>query len=138
MISRLLGSRIEQKIGKGKAIVVMGPRQVGKTTLIRHILSSKPHLFLDGDDPTVRNLLHQANTHTLKQLIGQHNIIFIDEAQRINDIGTTLKIITDQFKNVQLTHRKWFFCFFFRAANLRTLNWKKVDVPTLPDFVARA
>lgn len=102
MIKRVLQSKIESKIGKGKAIILLGPRQVGKTTLIKDILENKDYLFLDGDDPTVRNLLTNPNTEEIKSVIGSNKILFIDEAQRIENIGLTLKIITDQFKDVQL------------------------------------
>lgn len=102
MINRVLYPKINQKIGSGKAIVLIGPRQVGKTTLIYKVLENKNFLFLDGDDSTVRNLLTNPNTEQLKRIIGKHTILFIDEAQRIENIGLTLKIITDQFKNVQL------------------------------------
>ncbi len=102
MIQRILKKKIIQKIGKGKAIIVVGPRQVGKTTLLNSILAGKEYLFLDGDDPTVRNLLTNPNTEELRSMIGNYSTLFIDEAQRIENIGLTLKIITDQFKQVQL------------------------------------
>jgi uncharacterized protein len=102
MIIRILQPKIIAKLGKGKAILIVGPRQVGKTTLIETILEKKSHLFLDGDDPTVRNLLTNPNTEQLKRIIGKNKIVFIDEAQRIENIGITLKIMTDQFKDVQL------------------------------------
>ena len=102
MIKRILEEKITQKLDKGKAILVIGPRQVGKTTLINSILENRAHLFLDGDDSTVRNLLTDPNTEELKSIIGSHTTLFIDEAQRITNIGLTLKIITDQFKKVQL------------------------------------
>ena len=102
MIKRILEGKIAQKLDKGKAILVIGPRQVGKTTLINSILESREHLFLDGDDPTIRNLLTEPNNEQLKSIIGNHHTLFIDEAQRIENIGLTLKIITDQFKNTQL------------------------------------
>lgn len=102
MIKRILEKKIAQKLDKGKAILVIGPRQVGKTTLINSILKNRAHLFLDGDDSTVRNLLADANTERLRSIIGTHKTLFIDEAQRIDNIGLTLKIITDQFKNIQL------------------------------------
>ena len=102
MLNRVIEAKIAQKLGKGKAIVVLGPRQVGKTTLIQKILKDKDFLFLDGDDPTVRNLLTNPNTKQLASIIGEEKIVFIDEAQRIENIGITLKLITDQFKNVQL------------------------------------
>lgn len=101
-ISRILERSLSEKLFGSKAIVLIGPRQVGKTTLIRNLLKGKEYLFLDGDDITVRNILDKANTEQLRQLIGNHTIVFVDEAQRIANIGITLKIITDQFKEVQL------------------------------------
>ena len=102
-IKRLLAIVLNSRFFLGKAIVLIGPRQVGKTTLIKEVLSSKgEYLFLDGDDFTVRSLLENINTQQLKQLIGKYNIVFIDEAQRINNIGVTAKIIVDQFSEVQL------------------------------------
>ena len=102
MIIRLLYQKIAARLGSGKAIIIVGPRQVGKTTLIKNILENKAHLFLDADDPTIKNLLTNPNTEQLKSIIGKNKIVFIDEAQRITNIGITLKLITDQFKNVQL------------------------------------
>ena len=102
MYHRLLKSNIKQRLDSGKAILLVGPRQVGKTTLIHTFLEESDYLFLDGDDPQVRTLLTSPNTQQLKQIIGDHTILFIDEAQRIDGIGITLKIITDQFKHVQL------------------------------------
>ena len=96
------------------------------------------YLFLDGDDPTVRNLLTNPNTEQLKSIIGKNKFVFIDEAQRIENIGLTLKIITDQFKEVQLlvsgssafelnnklneplTGRKWEF-------QLYPVSWKELE-----------
>lgn len=102
MITRTLTKRIRNKIGRGKAIMVIGPRQVGKTTLIQNELANQDVAFFDGDDPTVRNLLDSPNTEKIRSLIGNKKVVFIDEAQRISGIGLTLKIITDQFKDVQL------------------------------------
>ena len=102
MIQRFIEDTIREKINSGKAIVLAGARQVGKTTLIKNILSEIDYLFLDADDPTVRNLLTSPNTEELKTLLGENKYVFIDEAQRIPDIGITLKIITDQLKDIQL------------------------------------
>lgn len=103
MIERELEQLIRSKIHKGKAIIVMGPRQTGKTTLILKILSTTgDFLLLNCDDPVVREQLDIANTESLRQLLGKHDTVFIDEAQRINNTGLTLKLITDTFKNIQL------------------------------------
>lgn len=102
MIPRTLSDELNSMFFSGKALMVLGPRQVGKTTLIMELIKGRPHLFLNGDDPAIRQLLSGATTASLKQLIGEHTIVFIDEAQRIADIGITLKLITDQFKHVQL------------------------------------
>lgn len=102
MISRTITSLIESKTGTGKAIMIIGPRQVGKTTLILSQLKGKNYTFFNGDDPSVRTSLDTPNTKEVEQLIAGKKIVFIDEAQRIKNIGLTLKIITDQFKDVQL------------------------------------
>lgn len=102
MYSRYLREQITKRIGSGKAIVVIGPRQVGKTTLIESILDTKDYLLLDGDDPKIKTLLTEPNTEQIRSILGKHKYVFIDEAQRIDGIGLTMKIITDRFKDVQL------------------------------------
>ncbi len=102
MIKRDLEKQINKRFGKGKAILLIGPRQVGKTTLFNKLLEDKEHLFLNGDDPTVRKLLTNPNIEQLKNIIGNYKVVFIDEAQRIENVGLTLKLITDQLKFVQL------------------------------------
>jgi predicted AAA+ superfamily ATPase len=102
MYARTLQTEIEKRIGSGKAIIVTGPRQVGKTTLMKTIFGSSPYLFLNGDDPSTREMLNEASTERIRAILGSHTRVFIDEAQRIPDIGLTMKIITDQFPQVQL------------------------------------
>lgn len=104
MIKRQLSERIKSKLFQGKAILVSGARQVGKTTLLKAMLEQQPGniLHLDGDDLTIQTLMNRPNTQQLKQIIGNNRIIFLDEAQRIPEIGLTSKIIVDQFKDVQL------------------------------------
>ncbi len=102
MIKRTIISRIKSKIGRGKAIIIVGPRQVGKTTLIKNQLEGIDYQFFDGDDPAIRQVLNTPNTEEIRRLIGNKKVVFIDEGQRIKEIGLTLKIIVDQFKDVQL------------------------------------
>lgn len=102
MIQRILASLIEQKIGTQKAIILVGPRQTGKTTLIHSLLEKRSVLFFDGDDPVAKRLLTRANTEQLRNLIKETPFVFIDEAQRIEEIGFTLKLITDHIPSTQL------------------------------------
>lgn len=104
MIPRLIVGNIESMFFKNKAIIVIGARQVGKTTMLKAMLDNhKNHLlYLDGDDVTIQDLMNRPNTQQLKQIIGANKIVFLDEAQRIPDIGLTSKIIVDQFQDVQL------------------------------------
>lgn len=104
MIEREIEKQIENRLFKGKAILVFGPRQVGKTTSIHSILAKNNQkcLFLNGDEADVRETLENTTSTNLSLLFGEHKIVFIDEAQRINGIGITLKLITDVLKDVQV------------------------------------
>ena len=103
-INRAISKNIETHLFTGKAVIVLGPRQTGKTTIINQILETidLPILRLNGDDADIRELLSNTNSTKLKSIIGEHKVIFIDEAQRIENVGVTLKIIVDQIKDVQV------------------------------------
>jgi uncharacterized protein len=102
MIKRDLFTTLNAKFNKGKAIVLLGPRQVGKTTLINTCLHGKEFLFLNGDDPEIRDVLANAGVSKISAILGNYKFVFIDEAQRIKDIGLIAKMIIDQFNDVQL------------------------------------
>ncbi|WP_338873864.1 ATP-binding protein [Spirosoma sp. SC4-14] len=104
MINRLLLPIIEAQLFKQKSIVLLGPRQTGKTTLVRELLSrlSQPSIWLNADLPSVREGLTKVGTEQLKQIIGNATLVVIDEAQRIQNIGLTLKIVHDTLPHVQL------------------------------------
>lgn len=104
MIRRRLESVIRERLFKGKAILVLGPRQTGKTTLLKEITNDQKGdvLWLDGDEPFARNQLTDANIAGLKSMIGSHKILVVDEAQQVKNIGSTLKLITDHIPEIQL------------------------------------
>lgn len=104
MIQRILQPSIEKRMLKGKVIIISGPRQCGKTTLVKHIVETKQKscLWLNADEPDVVEILTRRTSTYLKSIIGKNKILVIDEAQRITDIGITLKLIHDQIKGVQV------------------------------------
>ena len=103
MIHRILSETIQTRLNKGKAIILMGARQVGKTTLIKDLFkSSTETLWLNGDDPDIRILFENISATRLKHIFGGKKYVVIDEAQRIKDIGLKLKLITDQIPEIQL------------------------------------
>lgn len=103
MITRSIEKRIRKQLFGGRAIVIMGARRVGKTTLLRQLLESEDNvLWMSGDEPDVRGLFENITSTRLKAIIGTSRIVVIDEAQRISNIGIKLKLITDQMPEVQL------------------------------------
>lgn len=104
IIKRELEERIRTCLFKGKAIILYGPRQSGKTTLVEKLIAEYRDnvLFLNGDEPDIRELMTGINSTRLKAFIGNKRLVVIDEAQRIQGIGLTMKLITDQLKGVQL------------------------------------
>jgi len=104
MITRILESIIQQKFHKGKAILLFGPRQTGKTTLVKKLCEpfSNETIWLSGDDPNDRTRLTNVGKNSLQTLIGKNKFIVIDEAQRIENIGLTIKIIVDNLEGVQV------------------------------------
>lgn len=102
MIPRVLQTAIQNRLFKGKAILIFGPRQCGKSTLVETVLKGKEYLHLSGDDASVREILSNTSLSQLRTVIGKSKILFVDEAQRITNIGLTLKLITDHIKDVQV------------------------------------
>ncbi len=137
MVLRDLQQRIESNLFKRKAIILLGARQVGKTTLIHQIAGSQQleSLFLNCDEPEPRHLLSDTNVLKLKQLIGTAKLVLIDEAQRVKNIGLTLKLIIDHIPDAQviatgsssleiandinepLTGRKYEYCIYAFSTN---------------------
>jgi len=104
MIRRTIQDTIEQSLFKGKAIIIYGARQVGKTTLIMAIQNAAavPSIFLNCDEPDVRRALSDKTSTELKMLIGNNKLVLIDEAQRVGTIGLTIKLLTDTAPDIQV------------------------------------
>lgn len=103
MIDRLLSDRLSAQLGKGKVILLFGARQVGKTTLLKHILpQGEETLWLDGDEASTAALFSQRNVGLLKARFGRYRTVVIDEAQRIPEIGLGLKLLADHLPDLQV------------------------------------
>jgi len=132
MISRIVIDRLMSKMGDRKVLILYGPRQAGKTTLL-NMLAEKLEgkiRWWNGDEPDHRAQLLNPTSTELRHMIGGSKYVFIDESQRIENIGLCLKFITDNIRDVKviasgssafelankinepLTGRKWEFWLF--------------------------
>ena len=104
MIQRSLQNNIAAKLKDHKAIILLGPRQTGKSTIIRLMQDqlAQPIAWWNGDETDIRSLLEKPTSTQLKSLIGNHKTLIIDEAQRIENIGLCIKLITDNIKTVKV------------------------------------
>ncbi len=104
LIPRLLSATVLSHLEVGKALILIGPRQVGKTTLSKQLTATSQGkvLWLDCDEPDVRKRLVDISSSDLRAWIGDHPLVVIDEAQRVKNIGLTLKLLTDKISEVKL------------------------------------
>ena len=104
MIKRTIQANIENYLFKRKVIILIGARQVGKTTLVKNIQSKyqMQSVYLNCDEPDVRELLTDTTSTQLKRMVGSKKLVIIDEAQRIKNIGITLKLFVDQLPEIQV------------------------------------
>lgn len=130
MIKRIIENTIQKRLNDNKAIIILGARQVGKTTLIKNLFNNENTLWLNGDESDTRAMLENVTSTQLKAIIGKNKTLVIDEAQRIKNIGLCIKLITDNITDVKviatgssafelsnkinepLTGRKWEFNLF--------------------------
>lgn len=100
---RLLENRIKSHLFKGKAVIIYGARRVGKTTLVKKIqLECKESLYLNCDEPDIRLALTNKTSTELFNYIGNKKLVIIDEAQRVKNIGLTLKLLVDNASDLQV------------------------------------
>ena len=101
-IKRQIDDFLRRRMFDGKVIMVYGPRQAGKTTAIEHYLETQLReteiVRFNGDEPSDCEILANASIERLRILIGGTKVIFIDEAQKIPEIGLVLKRLHDQLK----------------------------------------
>lgn len=103
MIIRSIEENITPLLGGRKAIIIMGARQVGKSTLLSQMLGSREDvIWMNGDEPDIQDLFQEMTSTRIKTILGNKKILVVDEAQRIPNIGLRLKLITDQIPEVQV------------------------------------
>lgn len=103
MIPRILAQTIKEDLKLNKAIILLGARQVGKTTLLHDIITNYEKVkIINGDEPDSNEQLENLTSSRLKAIFGNSQAIFIDEAQLIPNIGLILKRIIDYIKDIQL------------------------------------
>lgn len=104
MVNRLITNIVKQKFFKGKAVIVVGPRQVGKTTLLKMLANEYDLKVLvwNCDEPDVRRKLSEPTSTMLGNETAGYDIVFIDEAQRVQNIGITLKLLIDNYPEKQV------------------------------------
>lgn len=104
MIRRIMLEQIKSNLFKGKTLILLGPRQSGKTTLLEMLSEevSEKVLILDCDEPDTRKELTDVTSTQLHHRTGNAKLVMIDEAQRVKNIGITLKLFHDKIKDVQL------------------------------------
>jgi hypothetical protein len=100
-INRNTKDKLKSWFFKGKVLIITGARQVGKTTLLQNMLANETKLWLNADETDVRERLQNHNIQNLKNIIGEYKIVVVDEVQRIKNNGLLLKLLIDNFKDVQ-------------------------------------
>lgn len=103
-ITRFLLPQIENALQPGKVTVLYGPRQVGKTTLVKELIKALPlhSKFVNADEITYREVLASQSSQQLGELLGDAELLVIDEAQRVTEIGLNLKILVDSFPHARI------------------------------------
>lgn len=103
-ILRSLAKQIEADCFKGKAIILLGARQVGKSTLLKYLFAEKTEkvLWLDAENTDTVSIFANATNTRIAQITGVASIVIIDEAQKIPNIGSVLKLFTDYLPTVQV------------------------------------
>ncbi|MBI2459640.1 MAG: ATP-binding protein [Parcubacteria group bacterium] len=104
MIKRKIQEIVEKSLFKGKIVVILGARQVGKTTLVKEIHKKYPDdsIYLNCDEPDIRSAFSDKTSTEIKAYLGNKKLVILDEAQRVKNIGLSLKLIADNYPQIQV------------------------------------
>jgi len=103
-IERYILKGFDKKLKKQKVLLVFGARRVGKTHLIKQFLKNRKesYVYLNGEDIQTHELLSRQSVENYRQLMGDKKLLFIDEAQKIQQIGEKLKLMVDEIENLKV------------------------------------
>ena len=103
-LDRRIRPLLQEYLLPNKVIVLLGPRRVGKTILIQQILEeiTEPYILLNGENLNTRELFERRSISHLLQLLDGKRLLVIDEAQKIPDIGNSLKLMVDEIPGLRV------------------------------------
>ena len=130
-IKRTLYQTLQYYLEKKKVIIVYWARQVWKTTLAKEIFKDKKYLYINWDEYTTRQMLWDVSKVWLEKLVTGRDYIIFDEAQKINDIGTILKIIHENFPEKRII-ATWSSSFELANKINEPLTWRKYEFTLYP------
>lgn len=132
MINRIVTQQIKDALNLNKVVSIIGPRQVGKSTLSEHIFKDTNNVLrINGDDTDAKYMFENVSENFLKILTANHNALLIDEAQKIKNIGEMLKIMADKLKHIPVIITGSSSFLLTKAVN-ESLTGRKREIQLLP------
>jgi len=104
LIKRIIEDQVVNNLVANKVILLLGPRRVGKTVLIKQVINrlEESYLLLNGEDFNTQELLSRRSVQHYKNLLGKAKVLIIDEAQKIPEIGNILKLMIDEIDGLKI------------------------------------
>ena len=104
ILIRSIENRFFESLSPNKVIVLLGPRRIGKTFLLKKLVSKleEPYLMLNGEDLDTRTKLEHRSKQNYLHLLGSKRVLLIDEAQKIPEVGKVLKLIVDEIEGIRI------------------------------------
>ncbi|HQU58353.1 MAG TPA: AAA family ATPase, partial [Saprospiraceae bacterium] len=104
ILKRAIEAQVLKSLVPNKVVVLLGPRRVGKTVLIKQIIEQfdEPYLLLNGEDGDTRKILEHRSKQSYVNLLGAKRTLIIDEAQKIPEVGSILKLMVDEIEGIRI------------------------------------
>ncbi|PPK84686.1 hypothetical protein CLV84_3848 [Neolewinella xylanilytica] len=104
LLRRLQLANLQDRLRPNKVVVLVGPRRVGKTVLLRQLIDElrEPHLLLNGESMSTTEVLARRTPANYRSLLGDRRLLIIDEAQKVPEIGLILKLMIDEIEGLRI------------------------------------